>query len=196
MFLPVVAFGNEALREAFRVWWNPYDMGDDFKKLTGAGTHKFSGNTVRVTRPTIRSGDVIELDRLDPNRIGGRKFLRRLGRTPAKSTRVPVQVHILLTYPLTEERRKVVVIDRRYPGQIFALAHDFYRELYAEDEKRGGKPGPVPGSRLQNRGSGPLIWGHDIGDLAFESCEYKSYSKPVVDGRSTVEGEFTFGIGS
>src|ERR1700691_101457 len=95
MSLPVVAFGNEALREAFRVWWNPYDMGDDFKKLTGAGTHKFSGNTIRVTRPTtIRSGDVIELDRLDPNRIGGRKFLRRLGRTPAKSTRAPVHVHI------------------------------------------------------------------------------------------------------
>lgn len=190
----VIAFGNEALREAFRVWWNPWwDMGVDFQKLTGAPVM----GAARYRRATIRSGDCIELDRLEPRRRRIGLIRGRNGGRELKSTKSMAHVCIRLNYPLTEERTKVVAIDRRYPGEIFAHAHDFYRELYAEDKKRGGKPGPSS-ARLLNRGSGPLIWGHDIHDLVFEGCSYKAYPKPrkVEGSRRPVEGEFRFSIGS
>jgi len=190
LFPSVVALGNEALREAFRVWWNPsWEMGKDFQKLTGATVVYGNG---RSKGATIRSGYSIELGRL-----AGRSLLRGRFRKKLKSTKSMVNVCIRLRYPLAEERTKVVAIDRRYPGEIFAHAHDFYRELYAEDDKRVGNATPKGSTRF-NRVAGPLIWGHDISDLVFESCAYKAYPRPQkVEGvRRPVEGEFTFGIGS
>ncbi len=77
---------------------------------------------------------------------------------------------------------------------MFSLLHDFYRELYAEDERQGGKAGPMNGGKgpLLNRGRGPLIWGHDIGDLCIETVHYRAL-KNDPDG---AEGVFWFGIGS
>jgi len=113
------------------------------------------------------------------------------------ASKMAAKVVITLDYPLTEARTKVVTIDRRYPGAIFGLVHDFYRELYAEDEKLGGKPGPMNGGKgpLLNRGSGPLVWGHDLGDLGFERCCYRKLSKKEAKELGA-EGEFKFWIGS
>lgn len=212
----VINFGDPALREAFRLWWHPYDMGPDFDELTGqdgmvirsSRTKRGGRGTVKLvpaTHPVTR-GDVIERRRLDPD------YYRRIDRTFAKlraskgrkpqsrrpSTKsAPVHVFITLNYPLSEARSKLVKIDRRYPGEIFALTHDFYRELYAEDEEGGGKAGPMNGGRgpILNRGRGPLVWGHDLGDLVFESCRYRAF-KGKERPHPLAEGEFTFGIGS
>ena len=199
-FLQVVAFGHEPLREAFRVWWHPFrGMGDDFDKLCGHAVYvpvdvKTKGRTVtgrmkRVRKATVVSGESLMLDKLDPSRVP--LMRRRMRGANMIKTRCPVKVRLTIDYPVTEKQTKVVKIDRRYPGEIFALLHDFYREIYAEDERRGGKPGPM-NDRCLNRGGGPLVWGHDIGDLCVETVHYKALKKDP-DG---AEGEFTFGIGS
>jgi hypothetical protein len=214
----VIDFGDPALREAFRRWWHPYDMGPNFDALTGQ-----DGVVVRVTHHTRRGGrgtikripathpvargDTIERRRLDPgyyrridhalNRMrSGRKHLAKKRDLPS-AKRAPVKVLITLTYPLAERRSKLVTIDRRYPGEIFALTHDFYRELYTEDEKRGGEAGPMRGGRgpILNRGRDPLVWGHDLGDLVFEGCHYRALDRATAE-RTGAEGEFTFSIGS
>jgi hypothetical protein len=236
----VIELGDPSLREAFRLWWHPYDMGADFDALTGQHSsvpfrrgrvHGFK--RVPAKHPVL-PGDLIERRKLDPgyyqrieramrvarvvNRKTGKKVkLFGKPRHPLPNAKpAPVKVLITLSYPLTERRSKLVTIDRRYPGEIFALTHDFYRELYAEDEREGGTAGPMNGGKgpLLNRGRGPLVWGHDLGDLVFERCEYRALPKSTVrvdvrgqviargntkpPGRSNVavEGEFTFGIGS
>jgi len=224
-FLSVVAFGNKALREAFRVWWHPHDMGADFDRLTGAPVWSVMGRVhERVERQTVIDGGAIELRRLNPPHPNVAKFMRGIKvhrgfkparRPPAPSAaRATVKVRIVLTYPLVEPRSKVVIIDRRYPGEIFGLAHDFYRELYAEDEKLGGEAGPMNGGRgpLLNRGKGPVITSHDIGDLCFGRCWYIALPKRgaligktaawgpdlTLAARDTdgAEGVFLFGIDS
>lgn len=210
----VIEFGDQALRESFRLWWHPNDMGPDFNVLTGQDEHvsfkrgKLHGFKSVPAKHPVMSGRAIERRRLDPGyyrRIdramgrfmsGGRKRLAKRRKLPS-AKRAPVKVRIALNYPLSETRTKIVVIDRRYPGEIFALTHDFYRELYAEDEKSGGEAGPMNGGQgpLLNRGRGPLVWGHDLGDLCFESCRYKAFDKGMAK-RTGAEGEFTFGIGS
>jgi len=221
----VIEFGDPALREAFRIWWHPYDMGTDFDELTGQ-----DGRVIRIKRTKrgghgsitrvpakhpVMSGDSIERRKLDPGyyrRIDrAMRSMRVVSRKTSKSAKpfrrmalpsarpAPVKVVITLTYPLSEKRSKVVTIDRRYPGEIFALTNDFYRELYAEDERAGGKAGPMNGGAgpLLNRGRGPLIWGHDLGDLVFESCKYRAFDEATKKKLLTkAEGEFTFGIGS
>ena len=215
----VIDFGDPVLREAFRLWWHPYDMGPDFDELVGAerrvlGKRNARGGYPVAVAPPVRSviaGDRIRRRELDPD------YYRRLDRafrhivrpkrggkpvTVASRKRpsarpAPVKVVVRLDYPLSEPQEKVVSIDRRYPGEVFALAHDFYRELYAQDEADGGKPGPMNGGRgpLLNRGRGPLVWGHDLGDLVFESCQYRRLPAKESE-RIGAEGVFTFGIGS
>lgn len=192
----IVALGHEALREAFRVWWHPFrGMGPDFDALCGNSVWKpfTRGKTHgmrRVKNATVESGARLMLDKLDKSRA---KFVRRDKKTIKK--RSPVKVRLTIDYPVCEKQTKIVTIDRRYPGEIFALLHDFYREIYAEDERRGGKPGPMNGEGTfpLNRGGGPLVWGHDIGDLAIETVHYRALKRKNGDG---AEGEFTFGIGS
>jgi hypothetical protein len=196
--LQVVAFGHEALRETFRVWWHPFrGMGPDFDVLCGASVWKpfRRGKTHgmrRVKNATVVSGKSLMLDKLDPplmrRRMRGEKMIKK---------RCPVKVRLTIDYPVREKQTKIVTIDRRYPGEIFALLHDFYREIYAEDERRGGKPGPMNNGKgpLYNRGGGPLVWGHDIGDLAIEAVHYRAFAKGDKNGDGA-EGEFTFWIGS
>ncbi len=230
----VIEFGDEALREAFRKWWHPYDMGADFDALTGQRSvqlvvtqrtkHGGAGKIHRSRAPkhAVMRGDTIERRKLDPDyyRHLDRAFAskrKRKKREQPSARPAPVKVLITLTYPLNETRTKLVTIDRRYPGAVFALAHDFYRELYAEDEARGGEAGPMNDGKgpLLNRGKGPLVWGHDLGDLVFESCEYRARPGAYVQtdergqvvalrktraakrrGEVEIEGVFTFGIGS
>lgn len=220
----VIDFGDPTLREAFRVWWHPYDMGEDFDEMTGSArvivrmTHRTprgGGGTIKTVTPDrpIMGGDTIMRHKLDPayyrrierafsrpiqavNRKTGRKVTVKPRPRPKWSSRpAPVKVVILLNYPLTAPQRKVVIIDRKYPGAIFGLTHDFYRELYAADEETGGKAGPANGGPMLNRGFGPLVWGHDLGDLGFESCRYRKFS-PADAKKYGAEGEFSFGLGS
>lgn len=198
--LQVVAFGHDALREAYRVWWHPFrGMGPDFDALCGASVWKpfrrgKAHGMRRVKNATVESGASLALDKLDPSRV---EFSARGKKTtqPRRRTFSPVKVRLTIGYPVCEKQTKIVTIDRRYPGEIFALLHDFYREIYAEDERRGGKPGPMNGEGTfpLNRGGGPLVWGHDIGDLAIETVHYRALKRKNGDG---AEGEFTFGIGS
>jgi hypothetical protein len=208
----VIEFGDAPLREVFRVWWHPYDMGVDFNELTGQSTPviRLSSPRGRVTlhqpaHPIVR-GDELRRRELDPDyyarldrvfrRIDRARGARRVVPQRRASARpAPVRVAIVLTYPLTETRRTVVTIDRRYPGEVFAHAHDFYRALYAEDGWRGGVAGPAPGSGMLNRGRGPLVWGHDLGDLSFEGCTYRKYPKQTAK-EIGAEGEFRFQVGS
>lgn len=208
----VADFRDPSLREAFRVWWHPIDLGPDFDELTGQRirvTGRRSNVPRRVTRlgPTITAGFILRRRELDPEYHRNiAKFMRRLPRRGKKTRRkraasakeMIAAVVIALDYPLARRHTKVVTIDRRYPGAIFALAHDFYRELYAEDEKLGGKAGPMNGGKgpLLNRGRGPLIWGHDLGDLAFEGCTYRKFTAAESKKHGGAEGEFTFDIGS
>ena len=222
-FQQVMDFGDPTLREAFRLWWHPYDMGPDFDALTGQarvvtrtrGRGRSGSGTVKRVAPVrpVLSGDQIERRKLDPayfqridramrslrvaDRKSGRKVRPFRKTAPPSPKPAPVKVVITLGYPLSEERQKVVTIDRKYPGAIFGLAHDFYRELYAEDEKRGGEPGPMKRGQgpLLNRGRGPLVWGHDLGDLSFGRCEYRAFDKKTARALGA-EGEFTFGVDS
>ena len=198
-FLQVVAFGHEPLREAFRVWWHPFrGMGEDFDKLCGHAVFKpfkvKDGKTglhgmKRVRKATVVSGESLMLDKLDPNRVP--LMRRRMRGANMIKKRCPVKVKITIDYPVTEKQTKIVTLDRRYPGEVFAMLHDFYREIYEKDEWLGGKPGPM-NDRCLNRGGGPIVWGHDIGDLCVETVHYKALKKDP-DG---AEGVFTFGIGS
>lgn len=111
----------------------------------------------------------------------------RLSVASARDAAAPVKVRIAIDYPVDSPKKKVVTLDRRYPGEIFGLLHDFYQELYAADEKRGGTPGPADDGPILNRSKGPIVWGHDMMDLVIEGVS----NKP-----NGVEGEFRFSIGS
>jgi hypothetical protein len=230
----IIDFGHKALREAYRVWWHP-SMGVEFERLTGHVFAKIEkGGLLRFGNSTVQRGSSIERGKLDPpspaekrahaafiRGIKPRKGFPKRGRQVEASTKAaPVKVRIVLNYPLTDVMSKTVTIDRRYPGEIFALAHDFYRQIYREDEKRGGKAGPMNGGAgpLMNRGKGPLVWGHDIGDLVFECCHYfelpkkgpfsektsKAFKEARISDRMSLpgretdgaEGIFMFSIGS
>jgi hypothetical protein len=207
MYPSIVAFGKDtAIREAYRIWWRPPWDQVAFCVLIGEKPPvrvKDHGGGMRHFRSNVVPGSTIEFERLEPKHAARmRSFFRKRRGGPARHTatpgptrrRAPVRVRIDLHYPLREKRSKVVVLDRRYPGEIFGLAHDFYRELYAEDERRGGKAGPMNGGKgpLVNRGAGPLIWGHDIADLVFEGVHYTLLKKNL----GGIEGAFTFEIGS
>lgn len=83
-------------------------------------------------------------------------------------------------------------------GDALVEAAKMYARVYAEDEKRGGettdqrderlaKEGQ-PRPMLRNRDSGPYIWGHDIGDLTFETMTVRWTGKNRC--------KISFGIGS
>jgi hypothetical protein len=175
-------------------------MGPDFDALCGASVWKpfrrgKRHGMRRVKNATVESGANLMLDKLDKSRV--KLVSRRASGEKTIKKRCPVKVRLTIDYPVQEKQTKIVTIDRRYPGEIFALLHDFYREIYAEDERRGGKPGPMNGEGTfpLNRGGGPLVWGHDIGDLAVETVHYRALAKGDKNGDGA-EGEFTFGIGS
>jgi len=207
----IADFRDPSLREVFRTWWHPIDMGADFDEMTGqrvlvSATVRKGDHRRKFRRGLVTPGFALRRRELDPNYYKSLdKFRRRAKRRGAKRSRLyqmpasklAVRVVIVLDYPLNETRTKVVTIDRRYPGAIFGLVHDFYRELYSEDEKLGGKSGPMNDGKgpLLNRGRGPLVWGHDLGDLVFEGCFYQKLP-PKEAKQLGAEGAFKFWIGS
>jgi hypothetical protein len=90
---------------------------------------------------------------------------------------LPIEATIEIDAYLTDQvpnkfRKRTVMITR--PGEALAQAALMYKKLYAADAKLGGLTAEEttkrhPGRAFPlNRGFGPYIWGHDIGDLVFE----------------------------
>jgi len=109
----------------------------------------------------------------------GGKFLAARGHKPP--VRGPVQATITIDAYLTHQVPATLhtrTFTVRSFGEVLVHAAQMYARVYREDEKLGGesvqqrdarlrrqkKPAPL----LRNRGFGPYIWGHDIGDLVFE----------------------------
>lgn len=117
-----------------------------------------------------------------PNATEMRLEFRR-GRLPKYAS---VMVEIELNYPFTKKvPHKLRVQKFRVPrpgmtpaGDLMVRAAEMYAAIYAADERLGGESAAKRDLRLAkakkalplplNRGFGPYIWGHDIGDLVFE----------------------------
>jgi len=159
LHMPVVAFApGSPLREAARIWWSP--DGAAIEKLTKkvwgwpAEVDKLSGRT--RNRSTRRTGRLRPIAKVQPPRA---------------------TVRIVLDYPMTEPRTRIVTIHRQFPGEVFGLCHDFYARLYADDEAS----------------STSLIYGHSLDQLTFRGVIYTPLRRRGKDG---VEGEFHFEIGA
>jgi len=86
----------------------------------------------------------------------------------------PVDVYVDLTYPFTEAVPEDVRTRNFQANTIEDVCREvrsIYEGIYAEDERLGG-PVKNPNSPLINRGLGPWVWGHDIGDLVIEIIDW------------------------
>jgi hypothetical protein len=87
-----------------------------------------------------------------------------------------VSVTLDLTYPLTDAvpvRMSHRTFKAKTVWDVCKKIRSMYEKIYEKDEELGGKTAAQskkedPRRRLDNRGFGPLIWGHDIGDLVVE----------------------------
>lgn len=158
----VVAFrGGSSIRKTFAQWWEP-DGGD-------LGHLLFS-----VGRPGAKDG----IDEA----FGGETLRDKWKPKPGKLLRL----EILLDYPLRTPLRRTFEVSTKRFGEVFGLAHDLYREVYAADDahwkQHGHAQAPIIGKKklpsgrqvnLLNRQGGAYVWGHDIVDLAFEALLFQ-----------------------
>ena len=179
---PALLSPGRPLREAFAVHWHGYLHDSDLARRT-RGVVSAWARLLEESRRAHRHPGPCKAH--DPDR----KDLR--------AARRDIKVRIVLTYPLFEPRARVVSLDLARVGEVFGLAADFYRDLYAEDARRGGGKHvydlPFTQSALVNRAAGPLVWGHDLEDLVFEGIKWTPYKRKDRDG---AVGEFTFVMGS
>ncbi len=127
---------------------------------------------------------------------------------PPKRVKATIQIDAYLTRDVPARlSTKTCTISSE--GEALVKAADMYAKIYREDQRLGGGPafptaaalrvrmtrrrrrakqkgykGPI----LRNRGFGPYIWGHDLGDLVFERMYVKWLSRSRC--------EITFSIGS
>ena len=155
---PVVAFRKgSSIREAFAQWWAP-ELGSDLDKLLRA-----------ITPRTAPEG----IDEA----FGGEQMRQKWKVKPGKM----VCVKIVLDYPLREPYERALQVSTKRIGDVFGIAHDLYREVYAFDDadwkRKGHKRAPIIGKKklpngmqvnLMNRQGGSKVWGHDLTDLVFE----------------------------
>lgn len=98
----------------------------------------------------------------------------------------PIRARIELSYPLTKqipEKLKIREFTVRREGDLLICAAKMYRKIYAADKRAGGESSTARDQRLDrekrplpmllNRSAGPYIWGHDIGDLYFETMSVR-----------------------
>jgi hypothetical protein len=155
----VVAFRAEtSIRETFAQWWEPQSCTVLDHLLRGICDRSASAGVDEA--------------------LGGEKMRHGWKPRPGKTLRL----EILLDYPFREPVKRSVQIGSKRFGEVFGLAHDIYREVYALDDahwsQHGHEQAPVVGKRklpggstvnLLNRQGGAFVWGHDITDLHFES---------------------------
>lgn len=102
-------------------------------------------------------------------------LLHCLGRD--NSFAFPIQVRIILVYPVQDFWEASVKVPANRLGEVFAIAHDMYRHIYDLDDAHWRSEGhqddvPRMSATIMNRAHGKYIWGHDIGDLVFESITF------------------------
>lgn len=160
---PVVAFRRDSsIREAFAQWWAP-ELGSDLDRLLRA-----------ISPRTAPEG----IDKA----FGGEQMRQKWKAKPGKM----VCLKIVLDYPLREPYERCFQVSTKRIGDVFGLAHDLYREVYAFDDadwaRKGHKQAPIIGKKklpsgrkvnLLNRQGGAHVWGHDITDLAFEGLYFE-----------------------
>jgi hypothetical protein len=99
---------------------------------------------------------------------------------------------------VNKPREYIVTCDVRKLGRLFVFGYQKYLSLYRKDERRGGGERVADGSR--NRGFGPVVWGHDLRDLAYEGLLFLPAKKPETKTIRGVEreivGDVRFLIGS
>ena len=124
---------------------------------------------------------------------------------PASLMSVIVQLN--LNYPLQNAwslRTEVLLSEL---GQVFGLAYDMYRHVYALDDKawtnNGFDEAPRLNETMSNRAQGSFVWGHDLSDLVFEAVLF-SPSQDIdpfdpdaeMPEQAPFLGRFAFNIGS
>jgi hypothetical protein len=165
---PVVAFWKgSVIREAYAKWWQP-EYHSDLSDFLWAIGPRGSSTPEGLDETFMR-----EQKFRHPSAI---RHQRKV--VPGKT----IKVRIVLDYPLREKQERVVEVSTKRFGEIFGIAHDMYRDVYKRDaaawKKKGHKAPPIIGKTkggvtLLNRRESALVWGHDMGDLAFESMHFE-----------------------
>lgn len=209
MVLPVCCFtGPRApLRAAFAMFWSPSSKGRRSDSAFDGLTHGAEPGAKPEYRAPAREkihGNVVYWGTVGKDRVrpawAQAIDVRDSDRKPAaddRATHLTRKVRITIDYPLNEPRSEVRRVDVARIGEVFGIAADMYAAAYAEGRRRGGGARMGAGQRgartkLQNRGYGLVVWGHDFGDLVFEGVNYRALR---ADPEGAM-GEFTFGIGS
>lgn len=168
---PVVAFyKGSKLREVYAQWWSPHWNSDLADVLHATGPR--GSSTPEGLEDCFGRGRV-------------RKDWKR---PPGKTINVAVEISAYLS----EKQSRVVQVSSKRFGDVFGIAHDLYADVYKRDDaewrKVGKKKAPTAGEQWQeaiddgkvskkeagfrtglvNRARGRLVWGHEMGDLAFE----------------------------
>lgn len=146
--MPVDAFSQELIREAAAQYWEPEYYADGDK----------DSDLKAILWNVFPQG--LEY------RFGERENID-----------FPVEVRIVLTYPLNEYWEATVKIAANRFGEIFAIAHDMYRHIYDLDDSNWQSQGhqdsaPSMSPKIMNRAQGKHVWGHDMSDLVFETVGF------------------------
>lgn len=87
-----------------------------------------------------------------------------------------VRVRIAICYPLHDVHAVEVTLRPSRFGEVFAITHDLYKEIYDQDDadwaEKGEDKAPRLTPKMLNRARGSLVWGHDMSDLVFEGMEF------------------------
>lgn len=186
----IESYPGSPMREVYAQWWRPDKFRPEYWEK-----HDW------VTRRGAPPGPVEE----DWTRFAA--FLREFNvechpwhvavklAAQEKLERDPVIKPLLLRidYPLQKPCERVFEVDLHRVGEVLGYAYDVYAEIYnADDAARGGEPAPrVPG--MLNREAGQYVWGHDMGDLAFEAITFK---RADPDDTDLYLAEIEFWVGS
>ncbi len=104
----------------------------------------------------------------------------------------PVEVRILITYPLNEWWEARVKIPANRIGEIFAITYDMYKHIYDLDDQNWQAEGhqdetPRAAPKCLNRARGKHVWGHDMSDLVFEGVNFYLNPKWPTEDREVID---------
>lgn len=202
-WLPVVALGQPEVRKTLAMWYEPDHASQGPANASSPPELDFDDGKWHEIDVSAGPGpDARELYKL-LYAVAPRGFCEVHGKDAPP---VPIQVRLVLDYPLQHTWAATITLDARELGIVFAAAHDMYRQIFALDDQAwrdGGHdtaPRGAPG--LANRAGGKYVWGHDFTDLVFESLLFarapgvQPFARDRVYDVPTFIGTIAFGIGS